>query len=499
MKSYEYYIDKLKKKVDENDKYIFIIVFVSSIINYLYLLTHQSLSHDGLFNGPIYKSGEWELALGRPLLIFVDKLRGGLVASSIIFVIGLICICLTLMIIKRIFDIDKKVLLFLLSVLLVTFPTIADGALYIYCFDSYCISMLFASFGAYLIIKKKYIFSIFFIAASLALYQAYISLCISLILIYFIIQLLDGNTNVGDFIKNMLVVFIGMVVYFVGLKLGMIILNRTLADYKGADSIGIGMIFDLPSNIVECYKDFFNYLFGNNILLNSYFKRNIYNFIIVFIMTTTILFRFFKLKKVQLLLIVLGLLSLPIFTCVINLIAADTNIIILTSIGFYSLYILALLVIDKYCCFNIFRNINILVFGILIFTLFLSDNAEFMARQDVHNNFYSNASIALNKAILLDDYDDNMKWMFNDIYNYSSSLNQMSLGFVSSQQESYNNFRGLEGIRIFYERYFGKKITLVHYDEYNKILDTPQYKSMSVGSVKIIDNVVVVKTSENRY
>lgn len=206
---------------------------------------------------------------------------------------------------------------------------------YIYCFDSYCISLLFETLGAYFLIEKKRIFSIFFIVCSLSLYQAYISMTVSLIVIYFLSEIL--------------------------------------------------------------------------------------------------------------------------------------------------------------------RNISVVVFGILIFTLLLSDNAEFMARQDVHNNFYYNTSVALNKAVLLDDYDDNMKWMFNSIYSYRSSLNNMSLGFVSSQNESYDNFRGLDGIRIFYERYFGKKIVLVDYDEYMKILSTREYESMNVGSVKIIDNVVVVKTSENSY
>lgn len=499
MKSYEYYISKLKKKFDKNDKFIFMTVFISAVINYLYLLTHHCLSHDGLFNGPIYKSGEWELALGRPLLIIVDKLRGGLVASSIIFVIGMICVCLTLMIVRRIFSIDKKSLLFLLSILLVSFPTIADGSLYIYCFDSYCFSMLFSAIGAYLIIRKKYFFSIFFVAASLALYQAFISLCVSLILIYFIIQLLDGNNYIVEFVKGILVVLIGMIVYFVGLKFGLLILNRTLADYKGADSIGFGIILNLPANIVECYKDFYNYLFGNEILFNSYFKRNIYNFIILSIMVFVIFFKLFKLKKSNCILILLGLLLLPVFICVINLIATDTNIIILTAIGFYSLYVLALLVIDKYCCLNVFRNIGISVFGLLIFTLFLSDNAEFMAREDVYNNFYYNTSIALNKAVMLDDYDDNMKWMFNSIYYYSSPLNEMSLGFVSTQQGSYDNFRGLEGIRIFYSRYLGKNMDFVSYEEYKKILDTDDYRLMDIGSVKVIDNVIVVKTSEKEY
>lgn len=499
MKSYEYYLDRLKKKIDRNDRFIIITVFISAFINYIYMLTHDCLSHDGLFNGPMYSSGEWELALGRPLLIFVDKLRGGLVAPCIIFIVSLLCICLTLMVIKRIFKIDKKVLLFLLSVLLVTFPTIADGALYIYCFDSYCISMLFAALSAYLIIKKKYIFSVFFIVASLSLYQAYIGFTVSLILIQFIISLLEGNGSIKDFIKNMFVVFIGMCTYFLCLKLGMSITNRNLADYKGANSIGIGMLFNIFSNIVKCYKDFFDYLFNNNIIFNSYFKRNIWNAIIVSLMLLAIIFRLFKLKKIQSLLLVLGILFIPISICVMDLIAGDTNIIILTSIGFYSFYLFVLLIVDRYSYFNIFKNVSVFVFGILIFTFFLSDNAEFMARQDVHNNFYYNTSVALNKAVMLDKYDDSMKWMFSSIYSYSSSLNEASLGFVSKQNGTYDNFRGLEGIRIFYDRYFGKKIELVDRAEYDRILKTSRYKSMKVGTVKIIDNVVVVKNSEYNY
>jgi len=499
MKSYDYYIDKLKEKIDLNDRFIIVTVFISSIINYIYMLTHQCLSHDGLFNGPIYTSGEWEMALGRPFLILIDKLRGGLVASSVIFVIAVACICLTLMLIKRIFKIDKKVLLFLLSVLLVVFPTVADGALYIYCFDGYCISMLLATLGAYLVIRKKYLFSIFFVVCSLSLYQAYISMTISLVLVYFIIQLLDGKDSLKDFFKAIIVIFIGVISYFICLKFGMHILNRNLADYKGANSIGFNMIFDIPGNIVECYKDFFAYLFGDSIVLNFYYKRNVFNLIMFSLLVLVIIFRLFKLKKIQSLLIVLGLVLIPIFVCVMDIIAGDTSIIILTSIGFYVFYLLALLVIDRYSYFNVFRNICVVSFGILIFTLFLSDNAEFMVRQDVHNNFYYNTSIALNKALLLDGYNDDMKWMFNSIYIYDSSLKELSLGFVSDQNESYDNFRGLAGIRVFYERYFGKKIDLVDYETYSSILSTNEFKNMKVGSVKIIDNVIVVKTSNYWY
>ena len=166
MKEYEYYIKKIKKRLNQNDIFIIITTIITGFINYIYLLTHNCLSHDGLFYGPTHVSAGWEFDLGRPLLRIVDILRGGLVASSIIFSIGLICIFTSLIIIKKIFKIEKKIPLLLITIMLVTFPTIADTALYIFCFDSYCISMLLSTIAVYMIIKKKYIFAIIFILSS---------------------------------------------------------------------------------------------------------------------------------------------------------------------------------------------------------------------------------------------------------------------------------------------------------------------------------------------
>lgn len=61
MKSYDYYIDKLKEKIDLNDRFIIVTVFISSIINYIYMLTHQCLSHDGFLMVQYIRlvSGKW--------------------------------------------------------------------------------------------------------------------------------------------------------------------------------------------------------------------------------------------------------------------------------------------------------------------------------------------------------------------------------------------------------------------------------------------------------
>lgn len=182
-----------------------------------------------------------------------------------------------------------------------------------------------------------------------------------------------------------------------------------------------------------------------------------------------------------------------------NLIASETNIIILTGIGFYTFYISIINIIDKYKTTNLIRNIGIVISFIICFTYFLADNAEFMSRQDIHNNFYQKTLTILNKVEHLENYNEEMNWMFSNIYTYSSPLNKLSLGFVSSQNETFDNFMGIKGIQIFYKRYHGKDIELVDYETYKKISETEEYKKMKINTEKIIDNVIVIKNSYSTY
>ena len=148
---------------------------------------------------------------------------------------------------------------------------------------------------------------------------------------------------------------------------------------------------------------------------------------------------------------------------------------------------------------NIIRNVGMLSALIICFTFFLADNGEFMSRQDVYNNFYQRTSTELNKIVMLDNYDENMKWMFSTIYTYETPLKKYSLGFVSSQNETFDNFTGLEGIKIFYKRYQGKDIELVDYETYKKISETEEFKKMKINTEKIIDNVIVIKNNDFIY
>ena len=125
--------------------------------------------------------------------------------------------------------------------------------------------------------NKLYMFlSILFVIITCSIYQAYLGVTIGLSLLLIIKQLIK-NYNVKDvfinFFKYMLIIFAGCVFYYILLKLILLINNLTLASYKGANDLGLNTLIQMPKSIVQCYKDFFNFYFDNNIIFNSYYHR----------------------------------------------------------------------------------------------------------------------------------------------------------------------------------------------------------------------------------
>ena len=69
--------------------------------------------------------------------------------------------------------------------------------------------------------------------------------------------------------------------------------------------------------------------------------------------------------------------------------------------------------------------------------------------------------------------------------------------FDNLEYETYDNFLGLNGIAIFYKRFHGIDIELVDEDTYHYIINTNEYKEMELNEIKIINNIIVVKVSNN--
>ena len=484
-------------KIKKEDKTIIITTLILGLINFFYLLSHNVLSNDALANGKIYLSKGWEMDLGRPLLLVIDRLRGGLVSPQIIITISLIIIAICSILLVRIFEIKNKYSIILITILLVLYPTISESALYIYCFDSYSLALLTSILGIFFIKEKKPLYAIISIIASLSLYQAYISITITGVFILYILELLENKNDFKAFIKNMFIILGGLISYFIILKFGMIILGRQLANYKGANSFGIETILSLPKSILNAYLDFFNYFFKETIIYNSYYYRNIIN-ALLFIITLIILFiQSKKIDNKNRLFLAIAIILFPIATNIMNLIACSTRINLVTGIGFVMFYILFINLITKYINKDIYKYITYFLVIILSYTFILSNNGTFMAKEDTHNNYYSECQKMLNKAYQLDDYNDNLNWMITDIFRYQSNITPASNGYLARDYETYDNYLGIKETEIFIKRFFGKNIYIIEEEDYHKIAKTKEFKNMKVGEVKIINSTIVYKNSEN--
>ena len=85
----------------------------------------------------------------------------------------------------------------LLSILMVVTPQVAETLMFVYSADAYCLAMLLAVLAVYYIYKenslKNNILAISFIVLTLSLYQAYISVIVSLCILLPIINLIQGE------------------------------------------------------------------------------------------------------------------------------------------------------------------------------------------------------------------------------------------------------------------------------------------------------------------
>lgn len=487
---------KILKKIEKEDKIIIISTLILGLINFFYLLTHHVLSPDGLAYGPIYKSNGWELDLGRPLLLIIDRLRGGLVSPPIIMFLSLILISISITIIRRIFNIKNNTTLLLLTAIVVLFPTLSESALFIYCFDSYSLALLCSVLGLFFIKEEKPIPAIISIICSLSLYQAYISVTLSGVFALYIIELLNNKNNWKKFINNIIIIFLGLLSYFLLLKTGMFILGRQMASYKGANSFGIDTILSLPNSILNAYKDYFSFFFQENIIFNKYFLRHILNILIYISFFITIFFQRKNISKINIIFLVVTIILYPITTNIMDLIACTTTINLVTGIGFVMFYILFLSLIEKHTKYKPITVGSLILIGFLSYTYLLSNNGTFMAREDTYNHYYKESISVLLKAQQLDNYSKDLPWMFSDIYKYQSQLIKTSNGYLSKDYETYDNYYGIEETLIFFDHYLGERINIIDIDKYHEIGKTKEFEKMKLGEVKIIDSIIVVKNSE---
>ena len=441
-------------KLIKNYKYIFISTFILLFLVHFNLLTTNIISGDILLNNFFYKGYSWEVSLGRFGLWVVGLLKGYLSIPIIDLSISFIIISIITCILIDMFEVKNKLNRILIILMMVISPIMSSTLLFHYCSIGYLLALLSSCLSVYLFYKLdnklKYILPIILIVIALSMYQAYLSVITTLFVLYNIKLILNKKYNYKDVLKYLLILFSGIVIYFILMKLSLKVFHIDMSTYSDADKIGINTILSIPSKIINSYKLFIDYYLFDEIIKNSYFHNYIFNSILFILMFMFIIKDMInnKIKTSNKVLIIVLLLLLPVFLNSVIFVTYNSKLQLLMAMS----YLLIPIFIFSFDTDKIFKYIIIFTSVILLRNYYIQDQCSYLSLNYTFNSY---------NTIIRDSIKDNYnkKFMFiGSINNSDKSIYKMNYGFISDDP-------------IFWEEYNLKKIGFCKYVEYYLGLD----------------------------
>lgn len=498
----------IKDKIIKNKNLLFLTIIVGLIVH-LPLLTKDILSADIILNNTYYSGYSWEVSLGRFGLFLIGLLKNYIVIPHIEIFLSLILVSFISIELIDLFKIKNKLLQILTCIILVVCPNISSTLLFNYCSLPYTYSFFASVTAIYTLIKAnnkyiKIILPIILLVSALSMYQAYLPVSITLLVLYYLKELLNNEFKYKEALKNILIIVISIILYFILMKLSQKVLNINMSNYTNASSFGIKNIINMPKQILLTYQVFIDYFFTNKILTNTNLYNNIINGLLLITVLLNIIYITIKNKlKIQnILLIIFLVLTLPIYINCILLIMPSATMQLLMA----SAYILLIPFLFSIQDNKIYKIISIILISILIRNYTIQDNATYKSLEIKHNKIL-NISNDLVKSIK--DLGYNKEVMIignineNEFYNYNteleiSNINKLTYGFIIDLPFFWDEFNNNKnGWTRYLYQYTGTNINYVSKDKYDEILNSKEIKSLeaypSKKSIKLIDDVIVIK------
>lgn len=268
-------------------KYKLVIISAIYFLSYGMVMNTLVMNHDSIrrMGGQALEN---RFAVGRfmmdPYYTIVHQNQLNPVISVTILIF---CYFLSVKLIIKIFDIKSDIIEVLIHGLVISYPMTTFFFAYGQDSDAYAVSFLLSVLSVYLLKKggkKNIILAIFAIAISLGFYQAYITITVAFLLLYYFFNGKSDFKTVKKIFFNLLYIGLGCILYYIIFKVCLVITGTQLSSYNDADSLSILNIFlTLPGNILHSYKEFYEILMKKSFLFNTQYNSVILNFSLVIV------------------------------------------------------------------------------------------------------------------------------------------------------------------------------------------------------------------------
>lgn len=426
-------------------------------------------------------------------------------------IIFLLYIGITAIFLVSVFGIKNKLYAGIVGAGLVSFPSITVVLFFKYTAPHYGLAILLGILAIWVTERWKYGFwaSTVFIACTLGIYQAYFPWIVSIYLILLIKKALEKNTNAITVIKNGFIylgtMIVGLIEYFVVLKLMLKLTKTELLDYQGISSMGSLSLAEIPMLVFKAFKGFmllpaedYCNLATSPILKLSYFGIALLSMVMIIA-----LFKKNKKRPVEIVITVLLCMMLPI---AINLIVlmGSAWVYTLMVLPFSLLLFIPIILLETLQEEALGKSVKVLQFitvgvvGIIIFFNSYFANVNYSAMYFTNRRVENAMTSIVTQIQDADGYTIDKKWAFVGSVD-NRYFNQITWG----QEHLYGGQTGVANMLNQYSRkcwiyyYFGHRPTEATGDELNMVSQLPEVKEMPVwpnkNSVKVIGEYVVIK------
>ena len=522
-------LDKFMTWFDKNKLLAFLITFFTGLITHITLITETIMSQDGLWNSMQYfRPGAWETTLGRWGIAIVERLNNFIAIPTVATFSCLFCIAVAAVLIVDMFKFKNKLSVILTSVMLAVVPTLTVTLLYIYTSFAYCFNFLISVLIIWLLLRKKHkvissILATLLFTFSLSIYQSYIGVTIGLCAMISIISLIRDKSSLKEvfiFIgKTIVVVAIGGVLYVLLTNVILSLSNLNLSvSYKGTEEFSLMTILSsVPKTIAQTYKDFGEFFFGDEIIHNSNFRRELIYvvffamFVLAYIVAVVKMkFNDEDTKKVKIakrILAVVFLLLLPVCLNIVDVLIVGNVMYSLTTMQLILFIPFAFAVFESVDKLAIAKWISILAcFGIVL-TYFIADHTSYQALKLTYNQAYSTTARIIDRIEMTGGNIKNQPLCIggivgNNNFPRTNSLYIYTVGSVVTNPTFHGSYSGALGTwKKFVQIFFGLDFAQCTDEEYQTIVTSQEYKDMKIfpdkDSVKLLNGIMVVKLSED--
>ena len=515
-------------KINKNVKTCFISAMFFGIIAHMYALTNHLYNYDELWHTPTgfgtgVQMGRWGLSV----LAWITKVLFDDVYTIPVIngLISIVCYALLACIVVDLFEINEQYFACIVGAIIVTFPSVVCRMFYMFTTHYYAIGELIAAIGVFILFKCKnkiigIPISFICVIFGTSVYQAVFATVTCMILGKLIVLLIKEKYCINDTLKKCAGYFvflaISMASYLLSNKIALTVTGLQIDKHgENYDTMGQITIEQLIMSLRHCYASFFKagfrdvYSMNPNIIVRSTFLISV--IVIAYICIKIVCCQYDISQKI---LILLAISVLPVAIFLVYIMAASSGVMysIMTFDMVFLLVIpLAMLKVSenlencKIPVILIDKVVNYIVAislagTILSYIWFANGNYLAMEYTNQHDNAYYQTLMTQIKSV--DGYHADMPitMIGKPVVDSTYTRQDMIGGTFDLAGKGSTNINAYSSWNIM-TRVLGYDPVNRNSDEeeeyfrgLDEVVNMPCYPSS--GSIKIIDDTIVIKFQE---